>query len=261
MSQMTKPRLLGDSLRKTPAWNTALVLITTLAIGLTSVLPWLSAPSLFAIQVLIVLLSAAILGWVRSLCAVVLYAAAVLAGAPWLANGQSAITEDGLTWSAGYVLGMGVGAVVVGLLAKRGWTGTFVDSFLMLVLGLLSVYAIGVPWLKVASGASWAWALDAGMTIFMLPTAIAIIVGAGLLSYLRRRVTPGDTTSRAIGDDEELVIDLTDEVDESDAESQAASDREESGSADSSSEETLDLTDSDADAVKVAEPGESVKAD
>lgn len=45
MSQMTKPRLLGDSLRKTPAWNTALVLITTLAIGLTSVLPWLSAPS------------------------------------------------------------------------------------------------------------------------------------------------------------------------------------------------------------------------
>ena len=56
---------------------------------------------------------------------------------------------DGLVWdmsSGGYVVGFVLGAYLVGLLAERGWDRRARVSLAM-VVGNLSIYLVGLPWL------------------------------------------------------------------------------------------------------------------
>ena len=64
--------------------------------------------------------------------------------------------SDGFVWelsSGGYIVGFILGAYLVGMLAERGWDRRARVSLAM-VLGNLSIYLIGLPWLAVfiASG-------------------------------------------------------------------------------------------------------------
>ncbi|MFH1560806.1 MAG: biotin transporter BioY [Chloroflexota bacterium] len=65
---------------------------------------------------------------------------------------------SGLMWdmsSGGYIVGFILGAYLVGLLAERGWDRRARVSLAM-VVGNLSIYVVGLPWLAwfVASGAT-----------------------------------------------------------------------------------------------------------
>jgi biotin transport system substrate-specific component len=81
-----------------------------------------------------------------------------------------------------------VAAGVVGALADRGATRSTVRTAALMVLGNVVIYAIGVTWLKVALGVTWATALSLGMTPFLLGDAIKVLVAAGLFPMAWRLV-------------------------------------------------------------------------
>jgi biotin transport system substrate-specific component len=143
--------------------------------------PWTPVP--YTGQTFAVLLAAGVLGSVRGVLSMLLYLVVGLAGIPWFAGGSS-----GTGASFGYIVGFVVAAGVVGALADRGATRSTVRTAALMVLGNVVIYAIGVTWLKVALGVTWATALSLGMTPFLLGDAIKVLVAAGLFPMAWRLV-------------------------------------------------------------------------
>ena len=111
-------------------------------------------------QTFAVLVSGGALGSRRGALSMLLY---MLMGMllPVFAPGSSLLNEetihfilpwagtDGLLWdmsSGGYIVGFVLGAYLVGLLAERGWDRRARVSLAM-VVGNLSIYLVGLPWL------------------------------------------------------------------------------------------------------------------
>ena len=111
-------------------------------------------------QTFAVLVSGGALGSRRGALSMLLY---MLMGMllPVFAPGSSLLNEetihfilpwagtDGLVWdmsSGGYIVGFVLGAYLVGLLAERGWDRRARVSLAM-VVGNLSIYLVGLPWL------------------------------------------------------------------------------------------------------------------
>ena len=90
--------------------------------------------------------------------------------------------------SFGYVVGFVLAAAVVGALAERGATRTPLRTGAVMVLGNVLIYAIGVTWLKLALGVSWATACTLGVTPFLVGDALKIAVAAGLFPTAWRLV-------------------------------------------------------------------------
>jgi biotin transport system substrate-specific component len=81
--------------------------------------------------------------------------------------------------SGGYLVGFVVAAAVVGRLAELGWDRKLGGSLAAMLIGSVIIYAIGVPWLKVSVGYSWAEAIADGLTPFILwDTAKLVVAGA-----------------------------------------------------------------------------------
>ena len=121
-------------------------------------------------QTLGVLLTGAALGSKRGSLSMLMYMLMGMLFLPVFAPSASVMADktlhfilpwsgsDGLVWemsSGGYIVGFVLGAYVVGLLAERGWDRRSNVTLAMLV-GNLSIYVIGLPWLAVfiASGAN-----------------------------------------------------------------------------------------------------------
>ena len=84
-------------------------------------------------------------------------------------------------WGAtgGYIVGFILAAYIVGALAERGADRRPLIAFLAFAAGQLSIFAIGVPWLKVATDSSWGDAIHNGFTIFIVGGIVkAILAGA-----------------------------------------------------------------------------------
>jgi biotin transport system substrate-specific component len=86
-------------------------------------------------------------------------------------------------WGAtgGYLVGFVVAAWIVGSLAERGADRRPLTAFAAFAGGQLSIFAIGVPWLKVATDMTWADAIHNGFTIFIVGGIVkALLAGAAL---------------------------------------------------------------------------------
>jgi biotin transport system substrate-specific component len=84
-------------------------------------------------------------------------------------------------WGAtgGYIVGFVIAAYIVGALAERGADRRPVVACLAFAGGQLSIFAIGVPWLKVATDMSWGDAIHNGFTIFIVGGLVkAVLAGA-----------------------------------------------------------------------------------
>ena len=80
--------------------------------------------------------------------------------------------------NGGYLVGFILAAGIVGWAAERGGDRRAQLALVTFALGQLAVFGIGVPWLKVATGMSWASAVHEGFTIFILGGIIKAIVAA-----------------------------------------------------------------------------------
>jgi biotin transport system substrate-specific component len=84
-------------------------------------------------------------------------------------------------WGAtgGYIVGFILAAYIVGALAERGADRRPVLAFAAFAGGQLAIFAIGVPWLKVATDMSWGDAIHNGFTLFIVGGIVkALLAGA-----------------------------------------------------------------------------------
>lgn len=130
-------------------------------------------------QTLAVVVAGAALGSQRGMLSQLLY---VVVGLflPVYSDGASGFD---VIWGAtgGYLVGFIVAAWIVGRMAESGADRRFGSATVAFALGQLSIFAIGVPWLKVATGMDWATAVHDGFTIFIIGGLIKAAL-AGVLA-------------------------------------------------------------------------------
>ncbi|MBN0046333.1 biotin transporter BioY [Streptomyces actuosus] len=128
-------------------------------------------------QTFAALLVGTALGAGRGFLSLTLYALAGIAGVPWFAGGASGAAAP----SFGYILGMLLASTVVGALARRGADRNVWRMAATMVLGEAIIYAVGVPYLAVATGMSATAAIAAGLTPFLLGDALKAALAMGAL--------------------------------------------------------------------------------
>ncbi|MEU6542002.1 MULTISPECIES: biotin transporter BioY [unclassified Streptomyces] len=128
-------------------------------------------------QTLAVLLVGTALGAGRGFLSLALYVLAGMAGVPWFAQGTSGAAAP----SFGYVLGMVLAATVVGALARRGADRTALRTVGAMLLGEAIIYAVGVPYLALATGMSASAAIAAGLVPFLIGDAVKAALAMGAL--------------------------------------------------------------------------------
>lgn len=136
-------------------------------------------PVPFTGQTFGVLLVGGALGFRRGAAAVLLYLAIGAIGVPVYSEGRAGIAMlTGVT--GGYLIGFVVAAALVGRLAELGWDRHVGGAIAMMAIGTAVIYAIGVPWLKVAADLDWATAVASGMTKFLAWDLAKLAVAAGI---------------------------------------------------------------------------------
>ena len=131
-----------------------------------------------------VLLTGAALGPLRGGISAVLYLALGLIGIPLFAHGASGWAFS----SFGYIVGYVIATLIVGTLARRRSDRRVWSTLGLAVLGSLTIYAFGVPWLAGFLGIDLITAFTLGVLPFLIGDAIKITAMAGLLPLTWRIV-------------------------------------------------------------------------
>jgi biotin transport system substrate-specific component len=106
-----------------------------------------------------------------------LYLVAGVAGVPWFSEQRSGFDFP----SFGYIIGFVLAGVVVGALARRGADRAVLGTVLMMALGNLLIYAIGVPWLMASLQIDLVRGLELGAVPFLIGDGLKIALAAALL--------------------------------------------------------------------------------
>lgn len=157
----------------------ALIALGALVVALTAQIYIPTTPVPFTGQTFGVLVVGGALGFRRGAAALLLYVAIGLLGVPVFAEGGAG-REVLLGATGGYLIGFVAAAAVVGRLAELGWDRRLAGAIAMMLVGTAIIYALGVPWLKVATGMPWADAVSVGMTKFLVWDAAKLAIAAGL---------------------------------------------------------------------------------
>jgi biotin transport system substrate-specific component len=151
-------------------------------------------PVPYTLQTAAVLLTGTALGAGRGFASMALYLAAGAIGVGVFADGRSGLLTDagGLTPTIGYLVAFIVAATLCGRLAQRQWERTRTGAFLLMLLGSVVIYLIGVPILAVVAGMTFSDAIYWGALVFV-PWDLAKVVVATFAFPLAWRLA-GDRT-------------------------------------------------------------------
>lgn len=128
-------------------------------------------------QTFAALLVGTALGARRGFLSLGLYAVAGMAGVPWFAQATSGYAMP----SFGYILGMMLAATVVGAFARRGADRSVLRTAGAMAAGSVIIYAVGVPYLALATGMTLSQAVAAGLTPFLIGDALKAALAMGAL--------------------------------------------------------------------------------
>ncbi|MFJ8647206.1 biotin transporter BioY [Streptomyces sp. NPDC093546] len=128
-------------------------------------------------QTFAALLVGTALGARRGFLSLALYVVAGVAGVPWFAQATSGYAMP----SFGYVLGMLLASTVVGALARRGADRSMARMAGTMALGSLIIYAVGVPYLALATGMTLSAAVAKGLVPFLIGDALKAALAMGAL--------------------------------------------------------------------------------
>jgi biotin transport system substrate-specific component len=161
-------------------------LLTAVSARLVVPLPFTPVP--VTGQTFAVLLTGALLGGWRGCGAMLLYLLEGMAGLPvFAATSPSGLGLAALLGpSGGYLIAFPLAALVVGLLAERGWDRTPARMLAAMAAGSAVIYALGAGWLSWYVGP--AGAVAKGILPFLPGDALKAVLAAGLLP-LSWRVT------------------------------------------------------------------------
>jgi len=180
--------VLADVLPRTRARNATLILCGALltVLGAQIAIPVPPSPVPVTGQTLAVVLAGGALGARRGAASQLLYVVLGLFLPVYADGGQGFDVIWGAT--GGYLVGFVIAAWIVGTLAERGADRKPLVASLAFAAGQLSVFFIGVPWLKVAADMSWADAVHNGFTIFIVGGIIKALIAGGLFPCTWRLV-------------------------------------------------------------------------
>lgn len=182
LSIPVRPRVLADAIPG--AWVRDVVLVVAFAAltGLAAqvVLPLPFTPVPITGQTFAVLLGGAALGWRRGALGMALYLVAGLLGVHWFAGGTGGFSSADLA-PLGYAVGFVPAAALVGWLAARRFDRHPLRTLLMLALGNLAIYAVGVPWLMVTAHLDLVHGLLLGVVPFLIGDALKAVIASALL--------------------------------------------------------------------------------
>ncbi|WNE96571.1 biotin transporter BioY [Streptomyces luomodiensis] len=165
--------------RRALARDTALVLGGAALTGLAAqiAVPVPGSPVPVTGQTFAALLVGTSLGARRGFLSLALYTLVGMAGLPWFAEAGSGVAAP----SFGYVLGMLLAATVVGALARRGGDRGALRTAGTMAVGSAIIYAVGVPYLALATHISLGQAVAAGLTPFLIGDALKAALAMGAL--------------------------------------------------------------------------------
>jgi biotin transport system substrate-specific component len=133
-------------------------------------------------QTLGVLLVGGAFGARRGVAAVLLYLAEGAVGLPFFASGSHGVDLLALTSATGgYLWGFAVAALILGLLADRGWNRSVRSSLGAMLIGEIIIFAFGVTWLSHAFGLPAEKAMQEGLYPFLVGDVVKLLVAAGSL--------------------------------------------------------------------------------
>ncbi|GGS18429.1 biotin transporter BioY [Streptomyces griseoviridis] len=172
-------RVLADLLPASRVKDAALVAGGAALVGLAAqiAVPVPGSPVPVTGQTFAALLVGTALGAGRGVLSLALYALVGMAGVPWFAGGVSGTAAPSL----GYVFGMLIAASVMGALARRGADRSAWRTAGAMLLGEAVIYAVGVPYLALATGMSAGAAIAAGLTPFLIGDALKAALAMGVL--------------------------------------------------------------------------------
>lgn len=170
-----RPLVLADLVATTRVRDAALVGGYALAIALSAqvAVPLPFGPVPLTLQTLAVLLGAAALGPARAVLGTGAYVGLGLVGMPWFA------VTGGAT--IGYLAGFALAAAVVGRFARAGGDRTLARAVVLMVVGNLAIYALGVTGLALVTGMSAGSAVVVGVVPFLVGDGVKILAAAALL--------------------------------------------------------------------------------
>lgn len=152
--------------------------LTALAAQLSFTVPWTPVP--YTGQTAAVLLVGTALGARKGAASMALYVLLGLVGLPVYAGGAHGVERlFGLT--GGYLVGFVVASALVGRLAEHAWDRSRIGAALLMALGNLVIYLIGVPVLAIVGGLAWTDAVQGGALVFLPWDAAKIAVAALVL--------------------------------------------------------------------------------
>ncbi|WP_329120554.1 biotin transporter BioY [Streptomyces sp. NBC_01353] len=171
--------VLADLLPSSRARDIALVVGGAALTGIAAqiAVPVPGSPVPVSGQTFAALLVGTALGARRGFLSLALYTLVGMAGVPWFAQASSGCAMP----SFGYVLGMLLAATVVGALARRGADRSVLRTAGTMALGSVIIYAVGVPYLALATGMSFSQAVAAGLTPFLIGDALKAALAMGVL--------------------------------------------------------------------------------
>lgn len=132
-----------------------------------------------------VMLAGLVLGTSWGLSSVGLFVFLGALGLPVFAQGKAGLAAL-MGPTGGYILGYLVCVFCIGLIVDKA-KPSVVRDVLALIVGNISLYACGIPWLMVVTHLTWEKALAAGLTPFLIGAAIKIVAASGVAMALRSR--------------------------------------------------------------------------
>ncbi|MEL6222865.1 MAG: biotin transporter BioY [Cyanobacteria bacterium J06627_8] len=156
------------------------------ALGLIPPIPLPFIPVPITAQSLGVMLAGAILGARRGACALLLFLVLVAIGFPLLSGGRGGFGVF-LGPSGGFLLGFPLGAFTVGWFIERWWKRLNLGLAILATMigGIGVVYALGIPWLALASQTSLAKAAI-GSLVFIPGDVVKAVIAAIATVNVRR---------------------------------------------------------------------------
>ncbi len=159
-----------------------------IAVGAYMAVPIPIVPVPIVMQNLFILLAGLLLGSRYGVASMGLYLLVGSMGIPVFAGGKGGLAHF-LGPTGGYLIGFTVCAWLTGFISER-FRGRLRADITAVVIGSLTVYVFGVPWLKVVTGMDWTKAVLLGMAPFLIGDAIkataAILVARAVRPVLER---------------------------------------------------------------------------
>jgi biotin transport system substrate-specific component len=146
-------------------------------------------------QTLAVLLVGSSLGMARGTLAMVLYAVLGVVGVPWF-SGWTSGPGVALGPTGGYILGFILAAALTGWLAERGGDRAIVRAGATFLLGTVSVFAVGLPWLAISLGLDFEQTLQFGLYPFIIGGIVKAAIAAAALPIAWRALARRDARRR-----------------------------------------------------------------